>query len=273
MSRCLKRCENGRNIFTFIQRRATFQEANNQCKRNGGELARNLDGSSYAALLSCCRSRDKYWIGLKNVNKNNCENSNKPGFQWIGSRTCTDGGSLGLHAQPPNDDCKAVTIEMYPSDTNPDIPRVRVETCKNKDKYYICQNAKQNGNPNTRTTTEQTTRIKISKSSTSVKRISSTASNASISNKTEISTVLSSETIGSNSAFNVWAIAGILAICFLLLFLVAFLIYRRQSRKFLSQKMKCFYLQKKTSQSNNESNQTKIDETYYKLVFVIFYKY
>ena len=272
MSRC-SRCEIGTNIFTFSLSRATFQRANNQCKRNGGELAQNLDRSSYVALLSCCPDYLNYWIGLKSVGAISCANWNKPGFQWIGNRTCSDGSPLKFVAQPVNNnECKAVTIGMYSLNTNPYIPRARVETCNSNNKYYICQNAKQNGNPNTITTTKQATRIKIFKSSTSVTRISPTAFNASPSNKTEISIVLPPETIGSDSDFNVWAIAGILTICFLLLLLAAFFIYRRQSRKFLSKKMNCFYLKKELSDANDESNQTKIDEIYYKLVFVIFYE-
>ena len=272
MLRCTKTCKNGTNIFTFSQRQATFKRANNQCEQSGGELARNLDGSSYAALLNCCPDHRNYWIGLKNVDAINCANWNKPGFHWIDKETCSDGSPLKLDAQPVHNKCKAVAIEMYPSDTNPDIPRARVETCNNNNKYYICQTAKQNKNPKTITTTKPITRIKISKSSTSVTRISPTTSNASASNKTKISTALSSEKISFDSDFNVWAIAGILVICFLLLFLAGFFIYRRQSKKFLSKKMNCFYLKKETSDANNESNQTKIEETYYKLVFVIFYK-
>ena len=272
MLRCSKECDPGKNNFTFSNRSATFQEAQNLCKQNKKVLAQNLDGFSYAKLLRCCTGhRGTYWIGLKNVAAINCENSDEPGFQWIGKKTCSDGSPLELgHAQHlNNNECKAVTIETYQSDNNPNVPRARVENCNDRNFNYICQAAKQNRNSKTITTTKPTIKMTNSKSSTSETSIVSTISSASTSNKIKTSTIFSSEKTDFDSVPNVWALVGLLIVCSLLLLLAAFLIYRRQSKKFLSKKINCFYLKKKTSNEHDESNQTKIDKTYYKLVFVI----
>ena len=162
MLRCSKECDPGKNNFTFSNRSATFQEAQNLCKQNKKVLAQNLDGFSYAKLLRCCTGhRGTYWIGLKNVAAINCENSDEPGFQWIGKKTCSDGSPLELgHAQHlNNNECKAVTIETRRSDNNPNVPRARVENCNDRNFNYICQAAKQNRNSKTVTITKPTTTI------------------------------------------------------------------------------------------------------------------
>ena len=166
MSTCPRRCNNGKTIFTFSRRPTTFQKAQNSCKQNGTTLARNLDVSSYAALLNCCSAGpSSYWIGLQNVAASKCDNRNSPGFQWIGSRTCSDGSPLNIKASHiNNEECMAMTIRSKPSDTNRNVPSARVEPCHNNNIYYICQTAKRNRSPKettTTTTTKKNTKILI----------------------------------------------------------------------------------------------------------------
>ena len=167
MLTCSRKCAHDGSIFTFSRHPASFQEAQNRCKQNGGTLAQNLDLSSYAKLLKCCSAgRLSYWIGLQNVAASKCRR-NRPGFQWIGSRTCSDGSPLNIGARHVNNkECLAVTIQTRPSDTNRNVPSARVENCHANYNYYICQTAKQNRNPKTTTTTTTTkksTKILISK--------------------------------------------------------------------------------------------------------------
>ena len=261
MSTCPRKCAHDRNIFIFSESPASFQEAKDRCKQNGGTLAGNLDLSSYSALLECCSvGQSSYWIGLENVAASKCDNRNSPGFQWIGSRTCSDGSPLNIKVSHVNNkECKAVTIQTRGSDTNRNVPSARVENCKNNNNnnFYICQTAKQNRNPKLTTTTmkkptrTQTTSYKNSELSTIT---STTTSRGSSFNKTKISTTLPTKKTGSDSIPNVWAIAGLLATCSLLLFLAAFLIYRRQNKRFLSKKINCFHMKK------NKKN--VIDEVY-----------
>ena len=272
MSRCLRGCDDDRNTFTFSKRLATFHEAKNYCKLSRGTLVQKLSKSSYAALLQCCPGHREYWIGLQNVGASKC--SKKKGFQWIGSKTCTDGSPFKLNLQPVNNnECKAVVIiGSHSANNNQNLPITRVQNCNSTNIYYICQTAKQNRNPSTITTTKLTTKIISSESSTSKTKTSPTIFSTSTSNETKISNVFLTGKTSSDSVVNVWMIAGLLTVCFLLLFLAASFLYRRQSKKFLSKKKKNFHLKKKTSDPINESNQTKIDETYCKLVFVIVYK-
>ena len=258
MSTCPRRCTHDRSSFIFSRRPATFQEAQNYCKQDGGTLARNLDLSSYAALLECCSADQSiYWIGLENVASSKCDNRNSPGFQWIGSRTCSDGSPLNIEARHVNNkECMAVTIHLRPSDTNRNVPSARVENCNSNNYYYICQTAKRNRNPKLVTTTiKKPTRIQTtSYENSELSTITSTTTSNTLSfNKTEISTTLPTRRTGSDSIFNVWAIAGLLAICSLFLVLAAFLIYRRQNKRFVSKKINCFNVKK------NKKN--VIDET------------
>ena len=159
MSRCLRGCDDDRNTFTFSKRLATFHEAKNYCKLSRGTLVQKLSKSSYAALLQCCPGHREYWIGLQNVGASKC--SKKKGFQWIGSKTCTDGSPFKLNLQPVNNnECKAVVIiGSHSANNNQNLPRTRVQNCNSTYIYYICQTAKQNRNPSTITTTKLTTRI------------------------------------------------------------------------------------------------------------------
>ena len=166
MSTCSRKCDDSKSVFTFSQRPATFQKAQIYCKQNGGTLARNLNASLYAKLLKCCSGNQlSYWIGLQNVGASKCTNTNSPGFQWIGSRICSDGSPLNIEGRHiNNEECVAVTIQTRPSDTNRNVPVTRVEYCNTNNIYYICQTAKQNRNPKETTTTtmKKSTRILMS---------------------------------------------------------------------------------------------------------------
>ena len=265
MSTCPRRCDDGKTIFTFSRRPTTFQKAQNSCKQNGTTLARNLDVSSYAALLNCCSAGpSSYWIGLQNVAASKCDNRNSPGFQWIGSRTCSDGSPLNIKASHiNNEECMAMTIHSKPSDTNRNVPSARVEPCHNNNIYYVCQTAKRNRSPKGRTRMKKnaTTSIISLKNSVSVTSTTTTTLNDSTFNATKISIISPTEKTGSDSDFNVWVTFGFLAVFFFLLFLAAFFLYRRQNNRFLSKKITCCHEKK------NKNN--AVDKTYNKWVFVI----
>ena len=261
MSTCSRRCDDSKSIFTFSQRPATFQKAQIYCKQNGGTLARNLNASLYAKLLKCCSGNQlSYWIGLQNVGGSKCTNTNSPGFQWIGSRTCSDGSPLNIEGRHiNNEECVAVTMQTRPSDTNRNMPFTRVEYCNTNNIYYICQTAKQNRNPKETTTT--TTMKQSTKTSTisrednkSVTNIKTATLNGSTSNKTEIFTTSPSEKTGSNSVSNVWITFGLLAVFSIFLFLAVFFLCRRQNKRFLFKKINCFHVKK--------DKKDVIDETY-----------
>ena len=112
MSRCSRRCHNVRNIFTFSRRTATFQEAKNLCKQNGGTLAQNLDLFSYTALLNYCFRWSIILLNrLENVSASKCINRNSSGLRWIGSLTFGDGSPLNIAARHVNnEECLIVTI-------------------------------------------------------------------------------------------------------------------------------------------------------------------
>ena len=264
MSTCSRRCDDGKSIFTFSRSPAKFQKAQDHCKQNGGTLARNLDASSYAALLKCCSSGQlSYWIGLENVAASKCNNRNNSGFQWIGSRTCSDGRPLNIRArQINNEECMAMAIHTRPLHTNRNVPITRVEPCHNNNIHYICQTAKRNGNPNIIATTmkkKTRTSIKSHENSVSVTSITTTISNGSTFNATEISIMSPTKKTGSDSGSNVWIIFGLLAVCSFLLFLAAFFLYRRKNKGFLSKKINCFHVKKN---KNNE-----VDKIYNEWVF------
>ena len=253
MSICSRRCDDSKSIFTFSQRPATFQKAQNYCKENGGTLARNLNAFSYAALLKCCSGNQlSYWIGLQNVGASKCTNRDSPGFQWIGSRTCSDGSPLNIKKRHLNNkDCVAVTIQTRPSDTNRHLPSSRVEHCNTNSIYYICQTAKRNRSP--KETTATTTMKKSTKTSTinhedikSVTNITTTTLNSLITPPTDKT--------GSDSVSNVWIILGLLVVFSMLLFLAAFFVCRRRNKRFLFKKINCFHVKK--------DKMDVIDETY-----------
>ena len=112
-------------------------------RRKIGSRLRVLDASTYATFFRCCPRQIFYWIGLKKVSASKCSNRASSGYQWIGREVCSDGSFLNLEMQPiNNNECKAVTIQIHPSDNNPNIPRAIVQNCNTANINYICQKEK-----------------------------------------------------------------------------------------------------------------------------------
>ena len=160
MSSCLN-CEHRRKVYVFSTNSLIFTEAQRYCKNNGGTLARDLDSSALIKLLKCCPGQSFYWIGLKSVPASKCINRNSYGLQWIGSRTCSDGRSLELIAQPVNNnECRAIKMQMRSSNLqyNFNKPKAALELC-DKSLNYICQINKATTTRATMTTINHVTRF------------------------------------------------------------------------------------------------------------------
>ena len=157
MSSCLN-CEHLGKVYVFSTNSLTFTEAQRYCEINRGALAKDLDSSALTKLLECCPGRSFYWIGLKSVAASKCINRNSFGLQWIGSRTCSDGKSLGLNLQPVNNnECKAIKMRMRSSNINK--PKAAVEFCHESIKYICQTNKARTTRATTTTTTNHITRF------------------------------------------------------------------------------------------------------------------
>ena len=256
MSSCLN-CEHLGKVYVFSTNSLTFTEAQRYCEINRGALAKDLDSSALTKLLECCPGRSFYWIGLKSVAASKCINRNSFGLQWIGSRTCSDGKSLGLNLQPVNNnECKAIKMRMRSSNVNK--PKAALEFCHESIKY-ICQTNKARTTRATTTTTNHITRFtktsrKISNSPTTIIPKNSSGS---ISSK-----IKTSSSNSFNSSLNVWLVIGPLAFCFLLLLLAVFFLYRKKRKNFSIKKTNFFNFLKRPANETENSDRTKIDQTY-----------
>ena len=250
-------CKHDTKTFTFHNSKTTFETAQVRCKQNGGKLAQDLDASTYAAFLRCCRDQESYWIGLKKVSASKCSNRASSGYQWIGREVCSDGSLLNLQTQPVNNnECEAVTIEIHPLDNNPTIPRARVQNCNTANINYICQKEK--------SITATTQRLKCTLSSckiikSSPKTLPKTTTVSSLADY-KATDSLQSKVVVSDSTSSAGAIAGALISCFLLLLIAAFLLCFRKKRSNLSKKLNCFQSMKR---SKKATDKTKIKKTYF----------
>ena len=253
MTSCTNPCTIDGKSYTFSKDEVTFETAQTRCQTlNQGKLAQDLNKSVYTALLKCCPDRNSYWINLKNVNERKCK-PNSRGFQWFGGKTCVDVSPLKLDAQHVKEnECKAVIIETYPSDTKPDIPIAKVKNCDHKNINYICQKEQ--------IVATSATRAKSTTISHKITDLTTFISKTSPFTETKTSTLLPNEISGSASTSSVEAIAGTLTFCFLLLLLAGFFLYRKK-RRYVSKKLNCFQFMKK---SNKPTDETMIKETYFK---------
>ena len=261
MSSCLN-CEHRRKVYVFSTNSLIFTEAQRYCKNNGGTLARDLDSSALIKLLKCCPGQSFYWIGLKRVAASKCINRNSYGLQWIGSRTCSDGRSLGLITQPINNNkCKAIKMQMRSSNLQKNFnkPKAESDFC-DKSLNYICQINKATTTRARMTTTNYITRFTENSSKISNSPTTTLPKNSSGSISNKIKTPSSNN---FNSSLNVWLVIGPLAFCFLLLLLAVFLLYRKKSKEFPIKKTNFFNFLKRSANETENSDRTKIDQTYY----------
>ena len=132
-SSCKQSCEHNEYSYKFFNDKASFHQANENCSKNGGSLASDLDRYAYETINRCCSfgTGKQYLIGLVGAANKHCMDAALQ-FQWFQSKNCTNGKPFNNLILKKKQQC--ITIKQQ----NKTIPNAKVRNC-NKTRRYICQ--------------------------------------------------------------------------------------------------------------------------------------
>ena len=121
--------------YEFSTLTANFNLAQQNCRNNGGTLARYLDEDAYLELRKCCQNGLEYWIGL--FENRDCSSSSIGPYSWVGNATCTSGSPLNVSSVPNTaQSSQAVAIILSNNLAQPPDANERYDS---EAKVYVCQ--------------------------------------------------------------------------------------------------------------------------------------
>lgn len=133
-----KTCNKDGFSYSFSSNKKNIMEANEECEKQNGTLATNLNEASFKHINSCCKqilANEYYWIGLYKT-KHTCNNNGKNNFLWVASdRSCTAAEPLKLVRYMPKNMCLGVKIRISKTDK---VPEAAISYCTT-DVKYICE--------------------------------------------------------------------------------------------------------------------------------------
>ena len=134
MSHCVG-CKSGGINYKFIDEANDFYSASKLCGP-GARLATNLKAEDYAALNACCKTSNRYRIGL--IYDDTCRNNELGNFHWNDERNCTDGSPLTVINKLTASKCQAAVIQIDTLEKN--LLQAELRDC-DESFGYVCQQA------------------------------------------------------------------------------------------------------------------------------------
>ena len=235
---CLQ-CEQNGYSFVFSSDFASFQVAEENCKRADGSLASNLDRDTYLKFNKCCSNAPgrQFYLGL--VANGQCNQNSLGQFQWVGSSKCNDGRPLNLQSflvLP----CQAATIITQINKSR--LPTSLVLDCSIPQRY-ICQfrlNPTSFPTVPTTPTTEKSTKLPSSKIALLLSPTVASSFTPTIERATEnkrssgaivsTSTTVSNDVASSNYVFIAGVVVGVVVLTFLLALFLCWVLLLKQKR-------------------------------------------
>ena len=160
-----------------------MQQAQNQCKKNGENLATNLDEQTYKGLNDCCSNGQRYRIGL--VADSRCNDNAKNKFRWLDEDNCRRPNPL----QPRSPTLKCQTVSLLLS-SQKGIPQAHIDECSTKQRF-ICQTPTKTTTSSQITIAESTSKL-LSETTTSTQSRTTTEEITTYKNIAQASSALSS---------------------------------------------------------------------------------